>query len=61
MASCNADGFATSIEVSHTGRNNKRGLHQGFRLGRRLKREVSTHLLVEQRCKTPRHQVDRTA
>jgi hypothetical protein len=60
-ASCNADGFATSIKVSHTGRNNKGGLHQGFRLGRRLKREVSTHLPVKQRCKIPESKVARTA
>jgi hypothetical protein len=61
MSSCNADGLATSIKVSHTGRNNKGGLHQGFRLGRRLKREFSPHLLVKQRCKTPGRQVARTA
>lgn len=61
MDFCNADWLATSIKVSHTGRKNKGGLHQGFRLGRRLKREVSTHLLVKQRCKTPGSQVARTA
>jgi hypothetical protein len=32
---------------------NKEGLHQGFWLARRLKREVSTNLLVKQRCKIP--------
>jgi len=61
MASCNANGLATSIKVSHTGRNKKGGLHQGFPLGHRLKREVSTHLLVKQHCKIPGHQVARTA
>jgi len=61
MASCNTDGLATSIKVSHTGRNNKGGLHQGFWLARRLKRKVSIHLLVKQLCKTPGRQVPRTA
>jgi hypothetical protein len=61
MASCNADGFATSIKVSNAGRNNNGGLHQGFRLGSRLKRKVSIHLLVKQRCKIPKSKVARTA
>jgi hypothetical protein len=61
VASCHADGLATSIKVRHIGWNSKEGLHHGFRLGRRLKREVSSHLLVKQRCKIPESQVARTA
>jgi len=60
-ASCNADGLVTSTKISYTGRNNKGRLHQGFRLGRRLKREVSNHLLAKQRYKTPGCQVAWTA
>ena len=61
MVCCNADGLATSVKVSCTGRNSNGGLRQGFRLGSRLTREVSTHLLVKQLCRTPRRHVALTA